>query len=95
MKIPLWRLREGPEWKASVEAADPGTPRFKENVDVLREVIEHAPYARCRELHEANLDDRYATTRDVSEGYRLVAFFHVDKQKQTCTLGWLARENLE
>lgn len=94
MKARLWRLVFGPEWEASVRAADSGDDRFDDNLQALLDAFEVSPYLHARELTEGTPDDRYGTTKDVAGGYRLVVFVHVDPRRGTCTLAWCAREDL-
>jgi hypothetical protein len=93
-KARLWRLVYGPDWEASVRAADPGHERFEDNLRALLDGFEISPYLHARELTPGMPDDRYGTTRDVAGGYRLVVFVHVTPAKGTCTLAWCAREDL-
>jgi hypothetical protein len=94
MRIPLYGQEEGPEWEASVTAAHNGHPRFDENLAALREALGVAPFKHSCPLVEETPNDRYATTKDVAGGFRLVLFFRFDERRQTCVLAWLAVEAL-
>ncbi len=96
MKPPrLWRLIYGPDWHSSVEQADRGHDRFRENRQVLEEVISFDPFhPYTRVLWPENDTDRVATTRDVAAGYRMVVFYRVDRTAQACTLEWMELEDL-
>lgn len=93
MKAPReWRIAYGAEWQASVEAADTGDERFRENREILEETIAIGRLGTA--LVPENPDDRYTTTKDIASGYRMVIFFRVDRAKNTCTLEWLMLEAL-
>lgn len=85
-------LVEGAEWLASVEGAAPGVPRFEHNLEALLDAIGINPFAYSRPLTELAEDVRYATTKDVANGYRLVVFFRLDRTRMACELGWVAAE---
>jgi len=87
-----WRIVYGAEWQASVDEADTGDDRFRENREVLEETI--AIGRLGRPLVPETPDDRYTTTKDIASGYRMVVFFRVDRRAMTCTLEWLALEAL-
>lgn len=87
-----WRIAYGAEWQASVDEADTGDERFRENREVLEETIAIGRLGTV--LTPENPDDRYTTTKDVASGYRMVIFFRVDRRTTTCTLEWLMLETL-
>jgi hypothetical protein len=92
LKARLWRLVEGPEWRASVEAEGNGVERFDHNLAALLDGIGINPFAYSRPLTAEVEDVRYGTTKDVANGYRLVVFLRLDRQQVTCDLGWVAVE---
>jgi hypothetical protein len=93
LKVPLWRLENGPELAASVRDANPGAGRrYEENLQALRDSIECSPYLYGRALVDEMPDVRYGTTKDVAEGYRLVCCFRVDRDAKRVELGWVMIE---
>lgn len=93
MRVPLYRLLEGPEWQQSVEDADTGDQRFQDNLAALRMALEYGPYKYSQPLVEEHDKTRIATTKDVAAGYRLVAGVQMDTPN--VILGWLDLEWLE
>lgn len=92
MRANLWGIDEGPEWEASVVAADPGTDRFQENLKALRDAIAVNPFGYTRPLVKETEYERYGTTKDVAAGYRLVIFIRVDVAATRCELVWVELE---
>jgi hypothetical protein len=87
-----WRIAYGAEWQASVDQADTGDERFRENRKILEEMIAIGRLGRA--LVPENPEDRYVTTKDIACGYRMVIFSRVDRANMTCTLEWLILEAL-
>jgi hypothetical protein len=89
-----WRLEYGVEWQASVDQANTDDSRFRENLEVLEDAIGIDPFRHGRALTPEVDTDRFATTKDIASGYRMVIFFRVDRSRATCTLEWLMLERL-
>jgi hypothetical protein len=94
LKARLWRLVHGPEWEESLREAAAGRDRFSDNLEALLDGIGLSPFQYARPIQPEAPDERYGTTRDEANGYRLVVFIHVDRRTRTCTLGWVATEDL-
>lgn len=92
MLFPLWGLEEGPEWEGSVRAADPGDGYFQDNVQALKDLLQHDPHAYSHGYLEERGDLRVAMTRDVAAGYRAILFFKIEKR--VVTLLWIELEPL-
>lgn len=96
MKVPLWGLEDGRDWQDSVDDVQTGDARFEANLEALRESLSVFPTKYSRPLVEGVEEDdvRYATTKDVAAGYRLVAFIRLDRDRHKVVLEWLAVEQL-
>jgi hypothetical protein len=92
LRVPLWRLEEGPEWQESLAAADPGDEYFERNVQATRDALAYDPLGYSRPFTDQ--ETRVFTTKDVAAGYRLVALVRVDRDKRTVELGWAMLEFL-
>ena len=94
METPLWRLVEGPEWRQSVEDANPHDEFFEDNLTAARQALAHNPIGFSRPfLHERD-DVREFNTKDFAAGYRVVVFFRLDTHEVTVELGWVMLEAL-
>ncbi len=101
MKVPLWRLRDGPGWTESVEAAENdaiensifGPDRFQANLEAICDALAYNPFEYSRPLVEGVDDDlRYGTTKDVAAGYRLVVLVRLHRMSRTIERAWMTTE---
>jgi hypothetical protein len=90
LKVPLWRLVNGPEWEQSLADADPDDEYFRRNVETVREAMAYDQFFESQPFTDE--DTRVFTTKDVAAGYRLVALVRVDRSKRTVELGWAMLE---
>jgi hypothetical protein len=90
-----WGLRYGPEWEASLAAADQHDGYFEENLAVAEDALRTNPrgyYARG--FLDDNDDVRVFTTKDRAAGYRVVIFFEIDQPAMQLELHWIDVEPL-
>jgi hypothetical protein len=93
LRGPQWGLDYGPDWQPSLDAVR-HRERIDDNIRALVDGITYNPFEYSRELVAGEPDERYGTTRDSANGYRVVIFLKVDRQSHRCVLGWVACEDL-
>lgn len=89
-----WRLRPGPDWDASLRAADPGDGYFQESIDSARLVLERDPWSYSHPFLDRE-ELRVLTTADHRAGYSVIVFIAVDRSSATVELRWAELAPLE
>ncbi len=91
MLYPLWRVVEGPEWQESVDAANPYDAYYEFNIETIRLALQLNPYSDSTAPFLDGQDDaRVFETNDAAGGYRVAAFYFVDRESHSVELRWMA-----
>jgi hypothetical protein len=91
-----WRVRYGPEWRASFDAADPGDGYFEQDVARAEETLRTSPWGSWAYPFLTPRDDLWILEiDDYKAGYCVIVMYAVDKEATAVELKWVELGDLD